>query len=190
MAEGGKRMLRRGCGEGKKVVVRKVVSRQAVSGKAGAKPRTAVAGAAVKSFDGSVYGFAVSGETLYAATSEGLLRSASSGVAWNVAASIPMDEYRFLAAAKSYVVAASLDTVELSVNGGDACEGGCVASMPKVTQVSALSVDGQGGVWVAGREGVYYSADKGANWQTLDGLFVRIFMRTASFTMRRPTGFW
>ena len=153
----------------KKAIVRKVVSKQA-----GARPRPTVAraaGAVVKSFDGSVYGFAVTGETLYAATSEGLLRSASSGVTWNVAGSIPMDEYRFLATAKSYVVAASLDAVELSVDGGDTWR--AVTLPPKVTQVSALSVDGQGGLWVAGREGVYYSADKGANWQTLDGLFVR-----------------
>jgi photosystem II stability/assembly factor-like uncharacterized protein len=141
---------------------------------AAAKPHPAATkaqGTALKNFDGSVYGFALTGETLYAATSEGILRSASSGVTWNVAPSIPTDEYRFLAAAKSYVIAASLDAVQVSLDGGARWQP--VALPPKVTQVSAVSVDGQGGVWVAGREGVFYSTDKGASWQTLDGLNVR-----------------
>ena len=30
-----------------------------------------------------------------------------------------------------------------------------------------------GGVWVGDRDGVYFSADKGANWQTLTNLYVR-----------------
>jgi hypothetical protein len=141
-----------------------------------AKARPAVAkargaGAALKNFDGSVYGFALTGETLYAATSGGLLRSASSGVTWSEAPAIPVDEYRFLAAAKSNVVAASLGAVQMSVDGGTTWQ--AVALPPKVTQVSALSVDGQGKVWVAGREGVYYSIDKGVSWQTLPGLNVR-----------------
>jgi hypothetical protein len=118
-----------------------------------------------------VYGFALTGETLYAATSEGLLRSVSSGLKWSGVAAIPMDEYRFLAAAKANVVAASLDAVELSADGGASWR--AVALPEKVTQVSALSVDGQGRVWVAGREGVYLSADKGASWQALKGLYVR-----------------
>ena len=40
-------------------------------------------------------------------------------------------------------------------------------------QVSALAVDGEGTLWVADRDGVYYSANKGASWQPLKGLFVR-----------------
>ena len=156
---------------GKTAAVRKAggaVSRPAAARPGAAKVRGT---AALKSFDGSVYGFAVSGETLYAATSAGLLRSGSSGLAWSLAAALPMDEYRFLAAAKSYVVAASLDAVEMSADGGATWRP--VALPEKVTQVSALSVDGQGGVWVAGREGVYRSADKGASWQTPQGLNVR-----------------
>ena len=43
----------------------------------------------------------------------------------------------------------------------------------KVMQVLALSVDQHGGVWVGDRDGVYFSADKGANWQTLKNLYVR-----------------
>jgi photosystem II stability/assembly factor-like uncharacterized protein len=142
-----------------------------VAHKAGVPAARAQGAATLKHFDGSVYGFAVTGETLFAATSEGLLRSASSGLTWSLAGAIPLDEYRFLAAAKGNIVAASLDAVEMSSDGGSSWR--AVALPAKVTQVSALSVDGQGGVWVAGREGIYYSTDQGATWQTPPGLTVR-----------------
>jgi hypothetical protein len=34
-------------------------------------------------------------------------------------------------------------------------------------------VDGAGGLWVGGREGVYLSEDSGATWKTLQNLYVR-----------------
>jgi photosystem II stability/assembly factor-like uncharacterized protein len=125
----------------------------------------------LKNFDGSVYGFALSGQTLFAASSQGVLRSASSGATWSVLASMPASEWRFVAAAKGNVVAASLGAVEMSVDGGDTWQ--AVVLPPKVTQVLALSVDAHGGVWVGDRDGVYFSADKGASWQTLKNLYVR-----------------
>ncbi len=149
-------------------------SKQAAAKQTTSKGRVAAkgrgAGVAVKNFDGSVYGFAVAGETLFAATSGGLLRSASSGLTWNAAPAIPMDEYRFLAAAKSNVAAASLDAIEMSADGGVTWQ--AVALPPKVTQILALAVDGQGGMWVAGRDGVFYSANKGRVWQAVNGLDV------------------
>ena len=132
--------------------------------------RSAVA-APLKTFDGSVYGFALTGETLFAATSEGVLRSASSGMTWSLVASTSLDECRFVAAAKANVVAASLGAVELSTDGGNTWQ--AVKLPAKLTQVSALSVDGQGDVWVGDRDGVYMSTDKGANWRTLPDLAVR-----------------
>lgn len=132
--------------------------------------------ATLKEFDGSVYGFARTGDTLYAATSQGVLRSVSSGVTWSVVASIPMDAWRFIAAAKTNVVAASLNegqvsALEVSEDGGNTWQ---AAALPaKVTQVSALSVDGQGDVWVGDKDGIYLSTDKGANWRTLPDLQVR-----------------
>jgi photosystem II stability/assembly factor-like uncharacterized protein len=131
----------------------------------------ATSGGALKNFDGSVYGIALTGETLYAATSEGLLRSPSSGLTWAAATGIPLDEYHILAAARSNVLAASLGAVELSTDGGNHWRQ--VALPAQVTQVSAASVDGQGGIWVAGREGVYYSADQGASWQMPLGAYGR-----------------
>jgi ligand-binding sensor domain-containing protein len=122
-------------------------------------------------FDGSVYGFALTGETLYAATSQGLLRSASSGVTWTVVDAMPLDEWRFVAAAKATVVAASLRAMEISSDGGNTWQ--AMALPAKVTQISALSVDDRGDVWTADREGLYITADKGVHWQMLQSLVVR-----------------
>jgi photosystem II stability/assembly factor-like uncharacterized protein len=135
-----------------------------------AKARSAVA-ATLQDFDGTVYGFALTGETLFAASSAGVLRSASSGVTWNVVVSVAMDECRFVAAAKGNVAVASLDAVKLSTDGGNSWQ--AVRLPAKVTQISALSVDGQGDVWIGDRDGVYLSADKGSSWRTPPGLVIR-----------------
>ena len=127
--------------------------------------------AAKENFDASVYGFAVSGETLFAATSVGVLRSASSGVTWSAVSSIPADEWRFVAASKAVVVAGSLHALEMSVDGGKTWL--AVAPPSLARQVTALAVDGQGRVWAGDRDGVYFSTDQGASWQTLKDLYVR-----------------
>jgi hypothetical protein len=149
---------------------KKVTRKMAARAQAG-KVQRAVAIAPLKNFDGSVYGFALTGETLFAATSEGVLRSASSGLTWSLVTAIQAGDWHFVAAAKDYVVAASLNEVEMSADGGRTWQ--AVALPPKVTQVAALSLDGQGEVWIGDRDGVYLSADKGANWQTLTNLYVR-----------------
>jgi photosystem II stability/assembly factor-like uncharacterized protein len=132
--------------------------------------------ATLKDFDGSVYGFATAGDVLYAATSRGVLRSPSNGATWSVVASIPADAWRFVAAAKANVVAASLNEgqaslLEVSADGGSSWQ--AMALPAKVTQVSALAVDGQGEVWVGDRDGLYISRDKGSHWQTLTSFVVR-----------------
>jgi photosystem II stability/assembly factor-like uncharacterized protein len=127
-----------------------------------AKRGSGAVAAGPKGFDGSVYEFARTGETLYAATAEGLLRSDSSGSKWSVVSSMPVEDWHFVAASKSNVVAANLNAVEVSVDNGNTWRE--VKLPTKVTQVMALSVDGEGEVWVAGREGVYCSSDRGENW--------------------------
>ncbi len=135
------------------------------------KPRMAIATAKAKNFDGSVYGLALVGDTMIAVTSEGVLQSASSGAKWSLAAGLPVEEWRFVAASKATVVVASLDAVMMSTDRGSTWRS--VALPPQVTQVSAVSVDGQGEVWIGDRDGVYVSSDRGTTWQTLTNLYVR-----------------
>lgn len=136
-----------------------------------AKPHAAIAPAKVKNFDGSVYGFARAGDMMIAVTSQGVLQSASSGARWSLAAGLPIEEWRFVAASKSTLVVASLKMMMMSLDGGSTWQ--AVALPPQVTQVSALSVDGQGELWIGDRDGVYVSADRGSNWKPVTNLYVR-----------------
>ena len=126
---------------------------------------------AVKSFDASVFGFAVTGDTIFAATSGVVLRSVNSGLTWTPVASIPADEWRYVAASKAMVAAASLNALQLSADSGKTWRAPTLPTGGR--QLSALAIDGDGTLWIADRDAVYYSANQGANWQTLKGLFVR-----------------
>jgi photosystem II stability/assembly factor-like uncharacterized protein len=143
--------------------------------RAAVKPSVAK-GPVVKKLDGSVYGFALTGKTVYAATSQGFLRSESSGATWSAVPAIPADEWRFVAAAKDVIAVASLNesqtsSLEVSTDGGATWR---AATLPaKSTQVLALAVDGQGGLWIGDRDAVYVSTDDGATWQTLTNPVVR-----------------
>jgi ligand-binding sensor domain-containing protein len=90
---------------------------------------------------------------------------------WSYTGSLPLEEWRYAAAARGTVVVGSLKTVEISTDGGGTWQN--VPLPPRVTQVLVLSVDAQGEVWVGDRDGVYVSADKGATWQNVSALVVR-----------------
>jgi photosystem II stability/assembly factor-like uncharacterized protein len=158
-----------------------------------AKPRMAPAKAQpakpdTKGFNGSVYAFALSGNTVFAGTSDGMLRSADSGLTWKAIQSLPLDdwrpqaaaksalslppaEWRFIAVAKLNVVAASLDTIVFSSDAGTTWQP--VQFPPEVTQVNAASIDGAGTIWIGGRQGAFFTRDKGATWESLPGVPIR-----------------
>jgi photosystem II stability/assembly factor-like uncharacterized protein len=121
-------------------------------------------------FDGSVFAFANSGNTLLAATSVGLLTSQDDGVTWVASGPEGSAEWRFLAAAKRYVVAGSLHTVLASSDGGVMWQ---KLKLPEeLTQVSAVAIEPGGEVWVGGREGIFVSSDAGATWTVPKGLYL------------------
>jgi photosystem II stability/assembly factor-like uncharacterized protein len=127
-------------------------------------------GKAVKSFDGSVYSIAQAGDRLYAATSEGLLRSGTAGESWEQVDGLYPQGLQFVAVAQSTIVAADLKSMTLSADGGRVWA--TVPLPPSLTQISAVTVDDMGGLWVGGREGLFVSKDKGAMWETLKNLFI------------------
>jgi photosystem II stability/assembly factor-like uncharacterized protein len=127
--------------------------------------------AAGKGFNGMIYSMITVGDKVFAGSSRGMLVSDTSGDTWQPLASMPGDDWRYLAAAKRTIVAASLSTIMLSADAGETWKE--VGLPSKITQVSAVAVDDRGEVWVGGREGVFLSSDKGTSWQTLRNLYVR-----------------
>jgi photosystem II stability/assembly factor-like uncharacterized protein len=122
-------------------------------------------------FDANVDAMARSGDMLYAATSEGLLRSVTAGGSWKLVAGMEKHGWSFVAAAKSTVVAATLKSAALSSDGG--LTWAPVKLPDTLEQLSAVAVDGSSGLWVGGPQGVYLSEDGGATWKTLKNLYLR-----------------
>jgi photosystem II stability/assembly factor-like uncharacterized protein len=147
-----------------------VANRRAAKGRSVA-PRKTTQGAPMHSFDADVNAIARSGDTLYAATSAGILRSVTAGESWKLVAGPQPESWSFVAAARSWVIAATLRSAALSPDEGQKWT---PLNLPAtLEQVAAVAVDDTGGLWVAGREGVFVSEDRGASWTSLKNLSVR-----------------
>ncbi len=121
-------------------------------------------------FNGPVYGIATSGDELLAITSLGLMSSSDNGQSWALTGPERSEDWRYLAAAKNNVVAASLHGLSFSADQGKTW--GAVLLPEGLTQVGAVSVDPAGAIWVGGREGVFVSKNGGNEWTTPKNLFV------------------
>lgn len=116
-------------------------------------------------FDGVVPAIARTGDILYAATSDGLLTSHTSGESWVAVRGLPKHDWEYVAASRSMAVAATLHSAMLTMNGG--MHWTTVSLPPALTQIDAIAVDGAGGLWVGGLEGVFVTENGGATWTTL-----------------------
>jgi photosystem II stability/assembly factor-like uncharacterized protein len=125
----------------------------------------------VRSFDANVNAIARAGDTLYAATSEGMLRSVTAGESWKLVTGLERQNWNFVSTAKSWVAAATLNSAMLSSDGGQRW---APVKLPEsLEQLAAVAVDDSGGLWVGGREGIFVSEDRGASWQSLKNLSIR-----------------
>lgn len=122
-------------------------------------------------FDATVPSLARAGDILYAATSDGLLSSYTAGVSWNLMPGLPRQSWNFVAASRGMIAVATFNSAMMSVNGGRHWVH--VALPPELTHVAALAVDGAGGIWVGGLQGVFYSENEGATWQTLSSVTIK-----------------
>jgi photosystem II stability/assembly factor-like uncharacterized protein len=120
--------------------------------------------------DAIVYSLVPDGDTVYAGTSQGLLRSGTDGQTWTPVHTLGLVEARFVANEKSTLFVADLKRIVLSLDGGEKWLP--IAMPPELTQVSALAVDGLGELWVGGREGIFLSTDKGTSWKPLHDLSI------------------
>ncbi|HTV10169.1 MAG TPA: hypothetical protein VMD97_14085 [Candidatus Aquilonibacter sp.] len=118
-----------------------------------------------------VYALTSGSAGVYAGTSAGVWHSADGGQSWSQMQVPQLTEARYLALHGQTVVAGSLTGVALSQNGGASWTS--VMPPPTLTQIGALAIDGAGNLWIGGPEGVFYSTNHGASWNTLRNLFVR-----------------
>jgi photosystem II stability/assembly factor-like uncharacterized protein len=122
-------------------------------------------------FDANVNAIARAGDTLYAATSEGIVRSVTAGESWKLVVGPEKEDWNFVATAKSWVLAATLKSAMLSPDEGQRWE---PVKLPEtLEQLAAVAVDDAGDVWVGGREGIFFSQDRGATWETLKNFSIR-----------------
>jgi photosystem II stability/assembly factor-like uncharacterized protein len=126
---------------------------------------------APKPFDNVVFAFARDGQQVFAATAEGVLKSLDNGQSWTLVADPQGHVWYSIASSKSTVLAASLSKVTLTTDDGQTWTS--INPPSQLTQITAVAVDGFGGLWIGGREGVYLSEDKGATWQIVKNLYVR-----------------
>jgi photosystem II stability/assembly factor-like uncharacterized protein len=121
-------------------------------------------------FDGSVNGIARAGDTLYAATSDGLLKSVTAGSNWTLAPGLTRQSWQFVAAARSMAAVANLNDLALTTDNGRRWKS--IPLPAAATQLAAVAVDGAGGLWVGGREGTFYTENEGVTWHTVRNLTV------------------
>jgi photosystem II stability/assembly factor-like uncharacterized protein len=139
--------------------------------KRGATAKKASDAPAAHVFDANVNAIARAGDTVYAATSEGLLRSVTAGESWKVVGGLERRNWGFVSTAKSWVLAGTLRAAMFSRDGGQSWE---PVKLPEtLEQLAAVAVDDTGGIWVGGREGIFVSQDGGATWQSLKNLSIR-----------------
>ncbi|WP_263385205.1 WD40/YVTN/BNR-like repeat-containing protein [Granulicella arctica] len=147
------------------------IAKSVVAGKsASRKPVARKSAVVLKPFDGAVYAMALNGNSVFAASSQGLLVSDTSGVSWKSIESAGSEQFYFLTSVRSEVLAAGLKVIKLSKDSGQSWK--TVIQPSGLVQLTAAAIDGDGGLWAAGSEGVFLSQDDGASWQSLPQLFV------------------
>ena len=127
-------------------------------------------GASSDGYNGPVYGMATTGERLLALTSLGAMSSEDNGQTWSLDNPEGSGDWRYIASAKSNVVAASLHSLSFSADSGKSW--GTVSLPDGLTQVGAVAVEPSAAIWVGGREGVFVSKNGGHDWSTPKNLFV------------------
>lgn len=125
----------------------------------------------VGQFNAVVNSIVRNGDAVYAATSNGLVRSMDSGKSWHVVDGIEAQGWNYVAGSKQTMLVATSRAARMSVNGG---QDWTTINLPdSLNQLSSIAVDGLGDLWVGGQEGVFISDDQGKTWHTITNLYLR-----------------
>ncbi|MBB6142467.1 photosystem II stability/assembly factor-like uncharacterized protein [Silvibacterium bohemicum] len=117
--------------------------------------------------DAQVNDLSVSGPVWFAATSDGVYRSATQGATWTGPV-LQEKQYRFVDFHGDIVFAARRNDLSVSEDGGVTWK--AVPLPAKLSSVRALSTAPNGTLWLGGREGAFYSNDHGQSWEALSTL--------------------
>ncbi len=118
--------------------------------------------------DGRVNALDLTQPVWYAATAKGVYASRDQGHVWAGGPVLGQSEFLSVHAQGSTVLATRRTGINLSQDEGHTWN---ELPMPgKLTTVRTSTLAPGGSMWLGGREGVYYSTDKGANWTFLASL--------------------
>ena len=120
-----------------------------------------------ETIDAEVSDLSVNGPVWFAATADGVYRSATQGSTWTGPV-LKEPKYRFVDANGAIVFAARRDDLRLSEDSGMTWTS--IALPDKLSSVRALTTSPDGTLWVGGREGAFYSQDHGHTWIAMSQL--------------------
>ena len=127
--------------------------------------------AAPKVLDGGAFSFARHGDTMLAATLDGLLSSTDAGKSWRPAPGVPTKEWRYIAVAKGVLALADPKSLLRSTDDGQTWT---PLDLPAgLTQISAMGVDDSGTIWVGGLEGLFFAPNGSTEWQPWKSFYLR-----------------
>ncbi|HVJ07514.1 MAG TPA: hypothetical protein VM554_03970 [Acidisarcina sp.] len=106
------------------------------------------------------------GDTWFAATSEGVYLSVNQGATWQ--GPVVKQSVLGVAVAGNTVLAARRDSLAVSENSGK--EWQPIPLPAKLTSIRAVAASPNGTLWIGGREGLFYSENRGQTWQALESL--------------------
>ncbi|AXC09609.1 Glycosyl hydrolase, BNR repeat precursor [Acidisarcina polymorpha] len=118
--------------------------------------------------EGRVTGLDLSGSTWYAATASGLYTSINQGSTWQGGPVSGHSDFLRVVSSGDITYAAGRQFILSTQDGGKTWQSG--AMPPNVPVLRFLVTSSDGNLWLASREGVFYSEDHAQSWKQLSSL--------------------
>ena len=122
----------------------------------------------VRPLSSRVYAVDATGDVWIAATGTGIFTSKDMGATWQGGPAAGATEYHAIASNGTTIAASSLTGLVVSTDAGKSWTSSTLPS--NITHVHRLVFSADGTLWLAAREGVFFSHDAGQNWMWLEHL--------------------
>ena len=110
----------------------------------------------------------LTGNVWYAATTNGIYLSDNQGASWHGGPVLEKKDFLAVRSAGPLVMASRREGLDVSQDGGQNWQP--LALPAPLTSANTIAVAPSGSLWVGGREGVFFSEDKGATWTQMKTL--------------------